>query len=232
MRPNFFLSAVAVLAAVVVSSCGGNPPKYTYMHPQRNQENPSFGDCQTARTYGYTEAQSGEFDGFRATVHSQVKLNHKLLTAEDVAQLAWASYHSTDKKWPFLYLPKDEKEKVYQMLSDTHVIVAKNNDELQRVWGPHSLDFVVNGRMLESHRACFEPVNNTYFFTIVADRYTKKDIRTLTHEMAHAVSAALFSGNADPEHLNPDLWEEKSDVSVESGAIRIYNNLHPMQTPQ
>lgn len=224
MRPIFFALLSLLLLLTSCSSINRSPVAYSHIQQARTAETKK---CYSADSYGYEFSQTGEFNGFVATVHSQVSLEKSgKLDANHVAAIAWSVYSATYKKWPLNYLTKDKREKIYNMLANTHVIVATDNEELQKVWGRHRTKTNLNGRMMLSSQACFEPVNNTYFFAVRADRFNRSDITTLTHEMSHAVSAALFAGDADPYHKNPDLWKEKSkENSIDSIAVAVYNYL-------
>ena len=218
MFKQWFVFLVVSVLSLCSFSCVGDE-NYTYVHPERRVI--SDRGCWTARNYGYNYQEIAKYDFFESTVHSQVALEKNFATAIDVARMAWSIEQAVKNKW---YSDYKKQRDVMAILSHTHVIIAKDNEHLQQIWGHARIKQKLNGRMMLSTYSCFEPVNDTFFFTIVSSRFYKKDLGTVSHEMVHAASAAMFQRDADDDHVNMDLWKELSDNSVEAKALKIFYN--------
>lgn len=216
---RFSLTKTLVVSffALFAGSCG-----YAHTYPNDHVV-PNF--CNTATSYDFEEAYSGTYKGYHATIHSQVYLDKNQATATDVAKMAWAVKMASEQQWIGDY---SKERQITNMLKTVHVIVARDNNELQRMWGHTKTRQRLNGRMGLTEDSCFKPFNDTFFFTIRSERMYKKDMRTVSHEMMHAVSLAITNKNdADDWHANPEFWEELSEDSLESKALKIYYNSFP-----
>jgi hypothetical protein len=162
--------------------------------------------CGTAESYTYSQKAEGYHKGFVSEVHSQIDLKKAdVLPADDVAYLAWLVNDTVKKRGN---LANWKQTALQQMLAHTHVIVAVNNDYLQAIW-KNPTEETLNARMAQSRYACFEPVNNSWFFTVIAERFKKSGVNTIVHEMMHVVALVSY-GELDSDHSLVSLWTKNS----------------------
>jgi len=220
------LLLLAILPTSFLSGCSAGIQTFDLIHNKQVIENVS---CGTADSYTYDHASEGYYKGFAADVHSQINLdNHTRLSADDIAYIAWLVNDTAVNKgqWESGVPVSWQKSALQRMLAHTHVIVAVDNAHLQNIWKTPTYQKLL-ARMTLSRYACFEPLNNTWFFTIVGKRFYKKDIDTVTHEMMHLVSRVYY-GEFDDEHAYPTLWKKLSDNSLQAQFIKRY---FPATTP-
>jgi hypothetical protein len=185
-----------------VGSCASTLQKFSHeVGPRNFNRNPL---CNTAESYTYEYEYHGYFKGYEAVIHSQVELDETNFSATDIAELSWIIIQAAKDRfrgldyWRYVALQK--------MFAHTHVIVTVDNDHLHAVWGsdPNS---PLLARTTRSIYSCWEPVNNTWFYTIVKKSFNRIDPDTVVHEAMHIVGRVLFD-DYNVKHNSVLLWDE------------------------
>lgn len=167
--------------------------------------------CNTGDSYTYEYKYEGHFKGYEATIHSQVKLGKNYFSATDIAEISKIVVETAKDR--FRGLESRRYDALQRMFSHTHVIVVVDNEHLYQVWGKEAgpSEQPLLARTTKSKYACWQAVNNTYFFTIVEKSFNNKlNADTVVHEMTHIAGRVLFD-DYDVDHDSPLLWDEYDD---------------------
>lgn len=185
-----------------VGSCSSSLQKFSHeVGPRAFNRNTM---CNTAESYTYEYEYHGYFKGYEAIIHSQVELDETNFSATDIAEISWTVVQTAKDR--FRGLEHWRYTALQQMFSHTHVIVTIDNDYLHSVWNNDNGKRLL-ARTTRSKYACWEPVNNTWFYTIVEKAFKKTNPDTVVHEAMHIVGRVLFD-SYNTKHDSALLWDE------------------------
>ena len=165
---------------------------------------PSKITCTTAPGYTYLERDTGAWLGYETEIHSQVALTDKHFSPEDVSRIMRSVVATAIRKFPDVEPWRHTA--LHSVFQRTHVIVTPGNDHLQALW-KKKLKPELAARVTLTRHACFQPVNNTWFFTIDQKYFKRKTSDTVVHEAMHVVSVVLFD-DWQSKHDSPKFWDE------------------------
>lgn len=167
-------------------------------------------DCITSEGYSYKYEYQGYYRGYQSTIHSQIALTDGHHAADDVAEIGFLVVQEAKKRFPRV---EGWRHKALSlMMQHTHVIVTVDYKYLKPLW-KRDLGKTLVARTTLSSSACFQPQNNTWFYTITAKGF-ETTCDTPIHEAMHIASYVLH-GDLQPDHDSSLYWDEHNPFSLQ-----------------